>query len=105
MITEDGRWFAGGRQQPALQHGSRLGLMLAPGHSAHSLWTAWSPPVSFVQGTYYEKFLLRKSGQALAQTAQGGGGVTIPGGVQKQWRCGTEGCGQWAVLVVGGWVD
>ena len=23
--------------------------------------------------------------------AQGGGGVTIPGGVQEPWRCGTEG--------------
>ena len=27
--------------------------------------------------------------------AQGGGGVTIPGGVQGPWGCGTEGCGQW----------
>jgi len=24
------------------------------------------------------------------------GGVTIPGGVPGPWRCGTEGCGQWA---------
>ena len=35
----------------------------------------------------------------------GGGGVTVSGGVQKPWRCGTEGYGQWAVLVVGGWLD
>ena len=28
--------------------------------------------------------------------AQGGGGVTISGGVQGTWGCGTEGCGQWA---------
>ena len=28
--------------------------------------------------------------------AQGGGGVTIPGGVPQLWGCGTEGCGQWA---------
>ena len=28
--------------------------------------------------------------------AQGGGGVTIPGGVQKPWGCDTEGRGQWA---------
>ena len=28
--------------------------------------------------------------------AQGGGGVTIPGGVPKLWGCGTEGRGQWA---------
>ena len=26
----------------------------------------------------------------------GSGGVTIPGGVPDPWRCGTEGCGQWA---------
>jgi len=29
-----------------------------------------------------KKFILRGSGQALEQAAQGGGGVTIPGGVQ-----------------------
>ena len=34
---------------------------------------------------------LRKSGEALEQAAQGGGGVTVPGGVQERWRCGTEG--------------
>ena len=28
-----------------------------------------------------EEFILRKSGNALAQAAQGGGGVTVPGGV------------------------
>ena len=28
--------------------------------------------------------------------AQGGGGVTIPGGVPEPWGCGTEGRGQWA---------
>jgi len=25
------------------------------------------------------------------QPAHGGGGVTVPGGVQETWRCGTEG--------------
>ena len=39
-------------------------------------------------------FILQKSHQALEQTAQGGGGVTIPEGVPEPWRCGTEGCGQ-----------
>ena len=29
----------------------------------------------------------QKSGQALAQAAQGGGGVTDPGGVQETFRC------------------
>jgi len=37
-----------------------------------------------VQIGYLEKFLLRKSGAALAQTARGGGAVTIPGGVQNR---------------------
>ena len=36
--------------------------------------------------------------------AQGGGGVTVPGGVQGLWECGTEGHGQWATWVVGGWL-
>ena len=35
---------------------------------------------------YKEKFLLRKNGEVLAQAAHGGGGVTIPGGVQEPWR-------------------
>ena len=34
--------------------------------------------------------------------AQGGGGVTVPGGAQEMWRCGTEGCGQWPWW---GWAD
>ena len=38
-------------------------------------------------------FLLRKSGEALAQAAQGGGGVALPGGVQDMFRCCTEACG------------
>jgi len=36
-----------------------------------------------------KKIILRKSGDALAQPAQGGGGVTIPGGVQDPWTWGT----------------
>jgi len=28
--------------------------------------------------------------------AQGGGALTVPGGAQELWRCGTEGRGQWA---------
>lgn len=31
------------------------------------------------------------SGEALAWAAQGEGGITDPGGVKEQWRCGTEG--------------
>ena len=29
----------------------------------------------------------------MAQAARGGGGVTVPGGAQELWRCGTEGRG------------
>ena len=32
----------------------------------------------------------------------GSGGVTVPGGVQELWRCGTEGRGQWAWRGVAG---
>jgi len=34
--------------------------------------------------------------RSVAQLPRGGGGITVPGGVQERWRCGTEGCGQWA---------
>ena len=48
--------------------------------------------------------ILRKKDEALAQAAQGGGGVTVPGGVQEPWRCGTEGRGLWARWGwAGGW--
>ena len=36
-------------------------------------------------------FFLGVNSEAVAQAAQGGGGVTIPGGVQELCRCGTEG--------------
>ena len=35
-----------------------------------------------------------QSGEAVAQAAQGGGGVTVPEGVQEPWRCSTEGRGE-----------
>ena len=38
----------------------------------------------------------------MAQAAQGGGGVTVPGGVEEPCGCGTEGCGQRAWW---GWAD
>jgi len=38
----------------------------------------------------------------VAQAAQGGGGVTVPGGVEEPCGCGTEGRGQWARW---GWAD
>ena len=41
------------------------------------------------QVEYQEKFL-QKSGQMLEWAAQGSVGVTIPGGVQEPWRCGTK---------------
>jgi len=44
-------------------------------------------------GWILEEIILRKSDNALEQAAQGGGGDTIPGGVQELHRCGTEGHG------------
>ena len=38
---------------------------------------------------------LRMSANALAQAFQRGGGV-VPGGVEEQWRCGTNRHGLWA---------
>ena len=49
---------------------------------------------------HHKKFLLRKSGEATAQAAQVGGGVTVPGGVQETCRCGTEGCGSVGMVVM-----
>ena len=40
------------------------------------------------------KLHLRKSGEAVAQAAQGSGGVTVPGGAEEPCGCGTEGRGQ-----------
>ena len=40
-----------------------------------------------------EKILLRKSGDAVAQAAQGGGGVIDPGGVRGTFRRCVEGHG------------
>ena len=48
------------------------------------------------------KIILRKSGETLEQPAQGGCGVTVPGGVQETFRRGTERRGLWAWW---GWVD
>jgi len=41
------------------------------------------------------------SGQTLEQAAQGSGGVTILGGVQKTCRCGTLGPGLVDMVVLG----
>jgi len=41
------------------------------------------------------------SGQALEQAAQGGGRVTVPGGVQKTCRYGTSGHGLAGMVVLG----
>ena len=60
--------------------------------------------MKFFQVVYWEEFLLRKSGAAVAQAAQGRGGVTVPGGVPEPCGCGTEGGGQWAWWEwAGGW--
>jgi len=41
----------------------------------------------------YEILLIQESGSALDRSAQGGGGVTIPGSVQEMFRCCTKGHG------------
>jgi len=41
----------------------------------------------------------------LEQAAQGSGGVTIPGGVQKTCKFGTSGHGFVGMVVLGGWLD
>ena len=43
-----------------------------------------------------QNFFSERVGSALVQTAQAGGGVTVPEGVEEPWGCGTEGRGQWA---------
>jgi len=37
---------------------------------------------------YYKKFLLTKSSDVLEQAAEGSG-VSVPGGIQENGRCGT----------------
>ena len=49
--------------------------------------------------------LCSRASQALEQAAQGGGGVTVPGGVQTTCRCGTSGYGLVGTMVLGGWWD
>ena len=45
------------------------------------------------------------SGQALEWAAQGGDGVTAPGGVQKHLDVVLREVVYWEILVVGGWLD
>ena len=42
-----------------------------------------------------------QSVEALGQAAQGGGDVTIPGGVPELWGCGTEGRDSVSMVRVG----
>jgi len=63
--------------------------------------SAWEHCCLFLQGQREEMRWLCPTSVAKGRTAQGrgaqgGGGVTVPGGVQELWRCGTEGRGQWA---------
>jgi len=52
-----------------------------------------------------KKILLWKSGEALEQAAQGGDGVTVPGGIQEICRYGTEGHSLMSMVVMGWWLD
>ena len=51
------------------------------------------------------KNFFTESGQALEEAAQRGGGVAIPGGVQKMCRGGTSGHGLGGLVVLGCWLD
>ena len=46
-----------------------------------------------VQVGYQENFLFSKSGKILEEAAQGGGGVTFPGGFQEKSKYSTWGHG------------
>lgn len=50
---------------------------------------------------YLEKFILRKSSEAPAQSSQGRGGITILGGAQEMYRCGTQRHSLVGMVVVG----
>ena len=58
-----------------------------------------------IQAGYWEKQLLQTNGEAVAQAAQGSGGIIILGGVGEPCGCGTEGRGRWVILVVGEHLD
>ena len=47
-------------------------------------------------GWMLEKSFSHKERCCSGTAAQGGGAVSIPGGVPELCGCGTEGCGQWA---------
>lgn len=52
-----------------------------------------------------ENHILQRSGDAMEQTAKGGDGAAVFGGVQESCRCSTWGHSWWVTLVVGGWLD
>lgn len=54
---------------------------------------------------YLEKFILRKSGEAPAQSSQGRGGITILGGAQEMYRCGTQRHSLVSMVVMGSQLD
>ena len=47
----------------------------------------------------------RKSSEALEQTAQGGGRVSVPGAVQEEGRWGFEEYGLVGMVVMSWWLD
>lgn len=62
--------------QPLLPRNKRKELQLAPEE---------------IQVGYKEQFLSHKGCQALEQALQESGGVSIPGGREKMYRCAAEG--------------
>ena len=57
-------------------------------------------PIVCTTGCILEKNSSQKE-VLYSQAARGDGGVTVPGGVQELWGCGTEGHSYWAWW---GWV-
>jgi len=51
------------------------------------------------------KTLTLSVGDGLEHVAQGGGGVTVPGGVQETCRCGTEWRGLVGMVEMSWWLD
>jgi len=78
-------WRRGGSGETAIGH-EGMASSFARGSSGWISGRTYSPKERWGSGT----------------AAQGGGAVTIPGGVEEPCGCGTEGRGQWAWW---GWVD
>ena len=58
---------------------------------AFAWWICQIHHEKLIQVGYWVKFIPWKSDQALERAAQGSAGITVPGGVQETFSCGTKG--------------